>query len=175
MKKILGKRTEMEYTFKFSGKDDGYLRITMNGKAIPLKNPDKIEKDEYHGPLASSANHPEIRKNTAYFKFGLYRDNYDYGINVFRKSNEKEPNENLEQDISAIEQAKEDEKNGHPMTIYFKDYEVIESSNKKIVEHEHLDKKEMEFRKNIEKFLEDIIGKDVFGLGKIKDYHIFTE
>jgi hypothetical protein len=30
----------------------------------------------------------------------------------------------LRKDIKVIKKAKEDEKNGHPMTIYFKDYSV---------------------------------------------------
>ncbi len=49
------------------------------------------------------------------------------------------------------------------------------SSNKKVILHSHLDGKEIAFRKNIEAFLEQAINKDQFNLGKITDYHIFTE
>lgn len=52
---------------------------------------------------------------------------------------------------------------------------VIWENNKKIVVHEHLDEDEIIFRKNIETFLEQTIGKDEFNLGKIIDYNIFTE
>jgi hypothetical protein len=49
------------------------------------------------------------------------------------------------------------------------------SNNKKIVMHSHLHEEEIKFRKNIESFLEQIVGKNEFNLGKITDYHIFTE
>ena len=47
--------------------------------------------------------------------------------------------------------------------------------NKKVIIRSYLDKEEIEFRTNIEIFLKQIIGKDIFGIGKIIDYHIFTE
>lgn len=113
IKEYLDKRIDMEYQFKFSDKDDGYLKIKMNWKEIV----------DYHWKLASDIIDKEGRKEDVYFKFWLYRDNYDYGIKVLKKNNEKEPNENLEKEIAAIEKAKEDEKK-NPMTIYFKDYSV---------------------------------------------------
>ena len=50
-----------------------------------------------------------------------------------------------------------------------------EEKNKMVVMHEYLKKEENEFRENVEKFLEVMVGKDLFHLGKIKSYHIFTE
>jgi hypothetical protein len=37
-------------------------------------------------------------------------------------------------------------------------------NNKKIVVHTHLKEEEIEFRKNIEKFLEYMVGKDIFNV-----------
>lgn len=51
----------------------------------------------------------------------------------------------------------------------------LASYNKKVMIHSHFDKEEIGFRKNIEAFLKQTIGKDIFGMGKIIDYHIFIE
>jgi hypothetical protein len=40
---------------------------------------------------------------------------------------------------------------------------------------DHFDEEKINFKKNIENFLEKNIGKDFFNLGKVKNYHIFTE
>jgi len=146
IKKYVDKRINMEYQFKFSDKDDGYLKIKMKWEN-DTKYTDIVD---YHWKLASDTIGGENKwEDKAYFKFWLYRDNYDYGIKVLEKSNQKELNENLKKDITdrekaknekeikkdfekniaAIEKAKEDEKNGHPMTIYFKGYSV-ESTEK---------------------------------------------
>jgi len=53
--------------------------------------------------------------------------------------------------------------------------ENLLSSNKKIITHVHHNEEENKFRKNIGEFLKQIIGKDQFNIGKIIDYHIFTE
>lgn len=51
----------------------------------------------------------------------------------------------------------------------------LTSYNKKVIIHSHLDKEQIDFRKNIEAFLEQTIGENIFGIGKTIDYHIFTE
>lgn len=48
-------------------------------------------------------------------------------------------------------------------------------NNKKAVLQDHFDEEEIKFRKDIENFLEQSVGKDFFNLGKVQDYHIFTE
>ena len=89
----------------------------------------KINNQEmvaYKWPLLSSSN-PENKKyfkDSIYFKFGLYRDNYDYGIKLLKERNQKESNPNLEKELAEIEKAKQYEKEGNPMTIYFKNYSV---------------------------------------------------
>jgi len=124
IKKFIGKRINMEYQFKFSDTDDGYLKIKINGKNVVMNINWKNTK-KYHWKLASDLIGGENKwTDDVYFKFWLYRDNYDYGIKVLKKNSEEEPNENLEKEIADIEKAKEDEKNGNPMTIYFKDYSV---------------------------------------------------
>lgn len=112
LKNLLGKRVDMGYQMKLSGEKDGYIKITMNDENIL----------DYHWPVTS--NNKDDLSDEVYFKFGLYRDNYDYGIKRLQKNNEEEKNENIEQEIADIKKAKEDEKNGHPMTIYFKNYSV---------------------------------------------------
>ena len=114
LKDLMGKRVDMEYQYRFSYKEDGYLKIIMDGKTIV----------EYHWVLASWSKDNNLWKDEVYFKFGLYRDNYDYGIKKLQEENKKEPNENLEKEIADIEQAKQDEKEGKHMTVYFKNYSV---------------------------------------------------
>ncbi len=114
---ILGKWIHAEYDIKFSEHEDGYILVKHNEETIR----------EYHGKTSSSSEkNPvwDIYKNKFYFKFWIYRDNYDYGIKKLQDNNKKKSNENLTEDIAAIEKAKEDEKNGHLMTIYFKNYSV---------------------------------------------------
>lgn len=48
-------------------------------------------------------------------------------------------------------------------------------NNKKAVMLDHFDEEEIIFRKDVESFLEQSINKDFFNLGKVKNYHIFTE
>lgn len=60
------------------------------------------------------------------------------------------------------------------LSIEWKENKSSEN-NKKITEHSHLSENELNFRKNIEKFLENIVGKNTFNLGKINDYLIFNE
>lgn len=120
IKKFIGKRIDMEYQFKFSDTDDWYLKIYMKWEDDTNH---KIVVD-YHWPLASGIENKEIRRDDVYFKFWLYRDNYDYGIKKLQDNNKTEANENLAEDIAVIEKAKEDEKNGNPMVIYFKNYSV---------------------------------------------------
>ncbi len=174
IKKLLGKRLNMEYQVKFSDNEDGYLRINMNGENIL----------EYNWILSSSNKEKEKWTNEIYFKFGLYRDNYDYGIKLLKERNKKDKYQNLEKKIAEIEKAKKDEKNGNPMTIYFKEYSVKtikewenkkEENGKKTMMQDHFDEEKINFKKNIENFLEKNIGKDFFNLGKVKNYHIFTE
>lgn len=117
----------MKYQFRFSDKDDGYLKIRMNGEPVTM-NINGKETKEYHGKLASHLIGEKGRNDQVYYKFGLYRDNYDYGIKLLEREREKEQKveDKLElgEAIKNIEKAKEDEKNGHPMTIYFKNYSI---------------------------------------------------
>lgn len=114
IKELLGKWANMEYQVRFSDNEDWYLKININGENVL----------DYHWILSSSNKEKEKRTDEIYFKFGLYRDNYDYGIKLLKERNQKESNPNLEKEIAEIEKAKQNEKEGNPMMIYFKDYSV---------------------------------------------------
>jgi hypothetical protein len=124
VEKFIGKRVNMEYQFRFSDKDDGYLKIKMNWDNVKMKiNWKKIK--EYHWKLASDLIGGKNKwTDDVYFKLWLYRDNYDYGIKKLQENSKKEQNKNLKKEIADIKKTQEDEKNGNPMTIYFKDYSV---------------------------------------------------
>lgn len=119
VREIQGKWIDMEYQLKFSDSQDWYLKINANGKNIV----------NYNWVLSSSNKEKEKRTDKIYFKFGLYRDNYDYGIKLLKEQNKKEPNKNLEKEVAEIEKAKQDEKDWKVMTIYFKDYSIKENKS----------------------------------------------
>ncbi len=114
IKELLGKQIQMKYEFKFSNKEDWYLRIYIDWKKIV----------DYHWIFSSSSRDPAKRTDEIYFKFGLYRDNYDYGIKLLEEKNKQEVNLDLKQEIADIEKVKLYEKQWNPMTIYFGNYDV---------------------------------------------------
>lgn len=109
---ILGRRIHAEYEIKFSEQKDWYITIKHDGNLIW----------EFHWKTSSSSQEYPVwtyYENKFYFKFGLYKDNYKKRV-IELKS--EEDNEDNRKKIKAIKKAQEDENNGNPMTIYFKNY-----------------------------------------------------
>jgi hypothetical protein len=108
----------MEYEVKFSEKEDGYLKVKLGDRVIW----------EYSGRISSSSevySCEEYYDPKFYFKFWLYRDNYQKRIKELQQSDDPFKGDK----ITAINQAILDEKKGKCMEVLFKNYSVKEIVN----------------------------------------------
>jgi hypothetical protein len=112
-KEIMWKRNHIEFDTKFSEKEDGLVKVTLNWKVIGT----------YEGRFSSSnETYPRGKyyDDKFYFKLGLYRDNYQKRIAELQKSDDTEK----EQKIETLKRAIEQEKKNGGMSILYKNYNM---------------------------------------------------
>ena len=122
---IKGKWVDMEYKIKFSDKKD----IESSMEIIANIEWKKINIYNWGYNISDNDNKFQLnpdKPHTWYFKFGLYRDNYDYAKRKIEKDG-KLSEEERSILIKEIEQAKNSE-NENPMEIHFKNFSMEDLS-----------------------------------------------
>ena len=122
---IKGKWVDMEYKIKFSDKKD----IESSVEIIANIEWKKINIYNWGYNISDNDNKFQLnpdKPHTWYFKFRLYRDNYDYAKRKIEKDG-KLSEEERSILINEIEQAKNNE-NENPMEIHFKNFSMEDLS-----------------------------------------------
>ena len=136
---INGKWVDMDYEIRFSDKSD------ENGNQIPcnvkikadVEWKRKIDEDkEFYLAEENTLQFNSKQSHTWYFKFGLYRNNYDYEKNEKTKIKDQEGLNELGQVQKAEEQ--------NPMKIYFKNFYMKDLGYKEFEKEKQQSKNEQQ-------------------------------
>lgn len=143
--KIKGKWVDMDYELRFSDKKDENNNPIPCTAKIKAKIEWKWEKEIYNWKfdLAKENNlqFNSEQSHTWYFKFGLYRNNYDYAREEIEKD-DKLSNEEKSIRITEIERAKNSE-NKNPMEIHFKNFSMEDLTYKEFEQEKQQSKNKL--------------------------------